>query len=436
MSMADAEIDGPGPVDKSKGQERAVLLTLAAVQFTSIVDFMVIMPLGPQLMRTLAISPAQFGLVVSSYTLSAGVAGLVASTLVDRFGRKSAFLGLYVGFLVGTLLCGLAPTYPTLLAARVVTGAFGGVLGGIAMAIIGDVFPDERRGRATGILMSAFSLASIVGVPFGLFLGNNLGWHAPFLMLVGLGLPILAVGAWALPPLRGHLGREPVDFLSQLRETYTHPNHLRCFALVVAVMFGSFAVIPFISPYFVANVGVTEAQLPWLYIVGGALALVSSPLVGRWADRSGKLRVYRVIAPASALLMLLISNLPPVPLVIAVGLVGLLIVSNSGRMVAAMALVNNSVEPRLRGGFMSAYSSVQHIASGLGAFVAGLILVQAPDGRLLHYGAVGLIGAGSTLLSVWLAGRLRAAASSAKAAERPHRVEWIEPVASAAAEAF
>ncbi len=168
--------DAQGGSGESRGtiaaRERAVLLTLAAVQFTSIVDFMVIMPLGPQLMRTLGISPAQFGLIVSSYTISAGIAGVVASSLIDRFGRKAAFLALYVGFLVGTLFCGLAPTYPLLLAARVVTGAFGGVLGGMAMAIIGDVFPDERRGRATGILMSAFSLASVFGVPFGLYPGH------------------------------------------------------------------------------------------------------------------------------------------------------------------------------------------------------------------------------------------------------------------------
>ena len=433
MARPDAVSDVPEPAERSaRVQEQLILLTLASVQFTSIVDFMVIMPLGPQLMRTMAISPAQFGLVVSSYTLSAGVAGVVASSIIDRVGRKTAFLGLYIGFLLGTLLCGLAPTYSTLLAARVVTGAFGGVLGGIAMAIVGDVFPDERRGRATGVLMSAFSLASIAGVPFGLYLGTIWGWHAPFLMLVALGLPILLVGVWALPPLVGHLGRKQAGLFERLRETYTHPNHIRCFALVVSVMFGTFLVVPFISPYFVANVKITETQLPWLYVVGGALALFGSPLVGRWADRSGKLRVYRVIAPASAVIMLAITVLPPVPLAVAVSLVGLLMMSNAGRMVAALALVNNSVEPRLRGGFMSAYSSIQHVASGFGAFVAGLILAKGADGRLLHYEVVGVIGALSTFASLWLAGRLRPAAS--KPAGPTMVPEMIESVA--AAEAF
>jgi len=435
MGVADEWLDGPGLVSKPAVDERAVLLTLAAVQFTSIIDFMVIMPLGPQLMRTLAISPAQFGLIVSSYTLSAGVAGVVASSVVDRFGRKSAFLGLYVGFLVGTLLCGLAPSYGLLLAARVVTGAFGGIMGGMAMAIVGDVFPEERRGRASGTLMSAFSLASVVGVPFGLFLGTRLGWHAPFLMLVALGLPILGFGLRALPPLTGHLGRTRAGTGARLVEMYTHPNHLRAFGLVVALMFGTFLVVPFISPYLVANVGVREVDLPWIYVGGGLLSLFTSPVIGRWADRSGKLRVYRFIAPCSALMMILITNLPRAGLVVAVAAVSLLIVCNSGRMVAAMAMVTGSVEPRLRGGFMSAYSSVQHLAAGVGSFVAGLILVQGGDGTFRRYWLVGLIGAASTILSIHLAGRLRPAAGKPGPAPiHPMNEIAIDPVP--AAEAF
>jgi MFS transporter, DHA1 family, inner membrane transport protein len=154
------EISGED-AERQRRRERIVLLILGAVQFTTIVDFMIVMPLGPQLMRTLEIGPAKFGLIVSSYTFAAGAAGLVASAIVDRFARRTTFIALNAGFLLGTLLCGLAPSYETLLAARVATGAFGGILGGMAMAIIGDVFPEERRGRATGSLMVGFSLASV-----------------------------------------------------------------------------------------------------------------------------------------------------------------------------------------------------------------------------------------------------------------------------------
>jgi predicted MFS family arabinose efflux permease len=410
MEQDNAALHDPRRDAGDLGRERVVLLTLAAVQFTSIVDFMVVMPLGPQLMRALAIGPARFGLVVSSYTFSAGAAGMVASTLVDRFGRKAAFLALYGGFLVGTLLCGLAPTYATLVAARVVTGAFGGILGGLALAIIGDVFPEQRRGAATGALMSAFALASVAGVPFGLYLGTRLGWHAPFLLLAGLGLPILGVGVRALPPLRGHLVRaRSAHPLSILAETLTHPNHLRAFALIVTLMFGGFAVIPYISPYLVANVGVAEVSLPWVYVAGGGLTLVAAPIVGRLADRHGKLRVYRVVAPVSALLMLLVTNLPRVGLAAAVAAVATLMVSNAGRMVPAMAMITSSVEPRRRGGFMSVNSSLQHLATGLGASVGGAIITKSADGTLRHFDRVGLIAVAATLLSLWLAGRLRVA---------------------------
>jgi MFS transporter, DHA1 family, inner membrane transport protein len=393
-----------------RGVERIVLLTLGAVQFTSIVDFMVVMPLGPQLMRTLRINPAQFGLVVSSYTFAAGIAGLVASPLVDRFGRKAAFLSLYAGFLIGTLLCGMAPSYRTLAAARVVTGAFGGILGGMALAIIGDVFPEERRGRATGALMSAFALASVAGVPFGLYLGTRFGWHAPFLLLAGLGWPVFVVGARVLPPLRDHVGRSAyVHPLRSLAQTFAHPNHLNAFALVVALMFGGFAVIPYISPYLVANVGVSEVSLPLVYIAGGGLTLVAAPVIGRLADRYGKLRIYRIVAPVSALLMLVVTNLPRVGLSVAVAAVGALMVSNAGRMVVAMAMVTGSVVPERRGGFMSANSSVQHLSTGLGAAVGGWLIVRATDGSLRHFDLVGYIAVATTLLSLWLAGRLRSA---------------------------
>src|SRR3954465_880433 len=186
----------------ARRREQLVLLVLAAVQFTTIVDFMIVMPLGPQLMRTVRIDPGQFGLVVSSYTFAAGLAGLIASGIADRFARRTTFMVLYAGFLLGTLCCALAPDYRMLVLARFVTGAFGGILGGMSMAIIGDVFPEERRGRAVGSLMTGFALATVAGVPAGLYVGTRFGWHVPFLCLVVLGIPVLAVSAFVLPPLK------------------------------------------------------------------------------------------------------------------------------------------------------------------------------------------------------------------------------------------
>ena len=401
----------------NRRRERLVMFILSAVQFTTIVDFMIVMPLGPQLMRALNIGPAEFGLIVSSYTFAAGLSGLIASSIVDRFARRATFLFLYTGFLVGTFLCAVAPTYHTLVGARIATGAFGGVLGGITMTIIGDVFPEERRGRATGSLMSGFAFASVAGVPLGLFLGTNYGWHVPFLALVLAGIPILILTPLAMPPLKDHIHQSHAHPLRSVIQTFADSNHLNAFALTTGLMIGSFTVFPYVSTYFVANVGMTEQQLPVIYVVGGALTLIAAPIVGKLADQIGKLKIYRVIAPLSACLLLAITQLPRVPVAVAVMVFGSLMVCNVGRMIAAMAMITGSIEPRRRGGFMSANSSVQHIASGVGAYVGGLIITQAPDGRIEHFGRVGWIAAGATMMTLWLAGRIRATESPVPAGE-------------------
>ena len=369
---------------------------------------------------------------MASYTIAAGLAGLLASSIMDRFGRKSAFLTLYTGFLLGTLFCGLSTRYYLLLLARVLTGAFGGILGGLALAIVADVFPEARRGRATGILMSAFAVASVVGVPTGIYLGGKLGWQAPFLVLAALGLPVLFAGLRVLPPLRDHLQNATHSHpLAQIVETFGHSNHLRAFALTVAVMVGSFSVIPYISLYLVSNVGVDETKgLPWVFVTGGVLTLIGAPVIGRLADRYGKLPVYRVVATIAIALIFVVTNLPRVPLAVAVGVVGMFMLSNAGRMVAALTMITGSVDRRLRGGFMSANSAVQHLASGLGAKVGGLILLKADDGTQHYFNRIGLFAAAATALSLWLAGRVRPAQEETAAAHARSDNSKLENVIS------
>ncbi len=401
--------------------EWLILLILASAQFTNIVDFMVVMPLGPQLGRVLEISPRQFGLIVSVYTIAAGLAGFAGSSFLDRFGRKTVFLSLYGGFLFGTLLCGLAGGYLSLLAARMATGAFGGILGGMSLAIIGDIFPESRRGRATGILMSAFAVASVLGVPTGIYLGTRFGWNTPFYVLAALGAPILVVAIAVLPPLREHVGRGPhASPLGRLVETFLSPDHLRAFALTSTIMLGGFSVIPYISMSLVSNAGVPEEKLPWVFVSGGLLTLFGSPLIGRLADRYGKPRIYRIVAVVSLPLMLGLTNLGRVPLAISIVLPACFMLTNAGRMVAALALVTSSVAPHRRGGFMSANSAVQHLSSGLGAFLGSLILSQpSPDGPLLNYGYVGLFSLIATGTSLWLVGRVHpATAATAEQTDR------------------
>ncbi len=408
--------------------ENALLLILATVQFANVLDFVLLMPLAPKLQKALELSTMQFGFVVSSYTFSACLAGLLAALGIDRLDRRTALLGLLGGFAMGTLACGLSNSYASLLVARVVTGAFGGVLGALVFSIIGDVFPAQRRGAATGKVVSAFSVASILGVPFGLFLGNKYGWQAPFFLLAGLALIVIGIAVLTMPSLRGHLDRGVArNPFPALWELIVDPNHLRAFALMTSIMVGTFAVIPFLASAIVFNGGISESRLPWLYVVGGVCSFVSSPLIGKLSDRIGKLRVYRIMAVLVLVPFVALTNLPKVPLAVAIAVVAAMMVCNSGRMVPAVAMITASVEPRRRGGFMSVNSAVQHLAMSVGAFVAGLIVGQeeGTTGPLRNFWVVGLIAVAATLISLPLAGRLRAVRSGLAAVDETAGAELI-----------
>ncbi len=406
VSDVDAEVPyspGGGASPRLSAGEWLLLLVLASVQFVHIVDFMIIMPLGSTFINTkgqpeetaaLHLTTGQFGLVVSAYTLSAGIASLFAARFLDRFDRKSALVVLFAGFTLGTLLCAVATTYPLLLAARAVAGAFGGVCAANVMAIIGDAFPDSRRATATGVVMSAFSIASIAG------------GRAPFIVLGGLSVVVLVLAAWVLPPLRGHLGRFWAS--PDTWKVATDPNHVRAFALMAALIGSSFLVVPYLATCLVANSGMLEEDLKYIYLVGGLTTLLTLTLIGKLADRLGKLPVFRVLALATMVPLFLITVLPAgVGLAAVLTVTTLMFVTTSGRMVPGMALIINSASPSIRGSFMSLNSAVQQLGAGLASWVGGLLLEKHADGRLTGYPLVGLLACGCALASVYLAGRLR-----------------------------
>lgn len=389
--------------EKKTFSERLLLFTLASIQFTVVVDFLIVLPLGPQYMRVFSISPAQFGLIVSSYALSAGISGIAASFFLDRLDRRPALLGLYFGFVLGTLFCALAPTYPLLVAARIVAGAFGGVSGALILAIIGDVIPEARRGAAMGMVMSAFSVASIVGVPLGLVLASHLNWHVPFYGLAGLGVIVWLATLRAMPKLQGHLnhaaGEHPV---TRTLAVITHKDHQMAFVFMAVLTASGFVVFPYLSNYMVANVGLTEKQLPLIYLCGGLCTIFSMNWIGRWADRSGKRRVFIIMSLCATVPILALTNLPRVPLALAISTSTLLMICMSGRMVPAMAMMTGSIEARYRGGFMSINSSVQQFSCGLAAYASGHIIGESTTGELTRFPLVGLISVTCILSCIYL----------------------------------
>jgi predicted MFS family arabinose efflux permease len=397
--------------------ERLVLLLLAAIQFTTNLDFLIILPLGPQYMRVMHITPAQFNLIVAAYAIAAGASGVVAGFFLDRFDRKTALLWLYLGFAAGTLLCALAPTYRLLVAARAIAGTFGGVTGAVILAIVGDVIPEYRRGEAMGLVMSAFSVAAIFGVPLGLVLAADFNWHVPFYAIAGISAPIVLAVFRFVPALRGHLesGREQHP-AARMLAVLVEPNHQMAFLFMAVLTCAGFTIFPTLATYMVYNVGLSEKQLPFIYLTGGICTLFSMNWVGRWADRAGKLRVFTLMSLAASVPVIALTNLPRVSLAAALATSTLLMICMSGRFVPAMAMMTATVESRYRGGFMSVNSSVQQFSCGLAAWISGGIIGQGSNHEITHYPVAGLFSLGCVLTCIWLARFLRAAPGELSAA--------------------
>jgi len=395
-------------------RELWLLLTIAGIQFTHILDFMIMMPLGPQFTQLFGITDAQFGLLVSAYTLSAGVSGLAAATYVDRFDRKRLLLVLYVLFALATLACGLAPGYGFLMVARVAAGAFGGVLSALSQTIVADVIPFERRGRAMGIVMSSFSVSTVAGVPLGLFLASHLSWQAPFIGIALLSGAFAAGAALTLPALDHHL--RAADRPSAWRGigmVLAESNHQRAFAFSALLMFTGFTVLPYLTIYMQTNVGVLAEEVPYLYLCGGMATLFTARLFGRLADRWGKQRTFNALALTVIVPLLVTTLMPRWPLW------GVLVVSTSlfifmsGRMIPGMALVTGAANPALRGTFMALNASVQSAAMGLASFLGGLIISRDAVGQVQNYWMSGLLGACASVAAILMARRLRMHGSGA-----------------------
>ncbi|MEY2684674.1 MAG: hypothetical protein RJA09_1818 [Pseudomonadota bacterium] len=392
----------------SPARERWLLLTLAGMQFTHILDFMIMMPLGPQLTRLLSISDAQFGLLVSAYTLAAGVSGLAATTYLDRFDRKSLLLALYALFATATLACGLAGSYLTLMAARVAAGVFGGVLGALVQTIVADVVPFERRGRAMGVVMSSFSVSTVAGVPLSLWLASLGGWQWPFFAIAAFS-GLLVLGAWAtLPALRDHLASGLA--LSPWRSigvVLRDRNHQLACLFSGAMMFTGFTVIPNITIYMQANVGLTDAQIPFIYLSGGLATLFTARLFGRWADRLGKVRLFGWTAAAVAAPLMGTTLMGAWPLWAVLCVSTSMFVLMSGRMIPGMAIVTAAADPAYRGVFMAFNAAIQSAAMGVAAFLGGLIIQRSPTGQVQHYWLAALVGVAVGWGSIWLSRRLK-----------------------------
>ena len=387
-------------------KERIILLLLTVLNFTHILDFMIMMPLGNYLMPYFDISSQQFSMLVAAYTFSAGASGFLAAFFVDGFDRKKVLMFAYAGFLIGTLCCAISPAYEILLVSRIVAGFFGGLIGAQVLSIVADIIPYERRAAAMGMIMAAFSGASVFGVPFGLYIANLFNWHAPFFFVVILGALLTPFLIKFLPKMDSHLhekNHQKIRPAQLVGDVFRNSSQLYALALTAVLMMGHFMIIPFINPFMEFNMGFSKTQTPIIYMVGGALTMVTSPLIGRLADRLGKYNLFIFLALAGIPLIALITNLPAIPFYFVLCITGLWFIIAAGRFIPAQAMVSNVVSPERRGSFMSFNSSVQQLFVGLASVLAGFIVVKMPDNKIEHYEITGYFSIAIILFSIFIA---------------------------------
>lgn len=398
--------------------ERILLMLLTAINFTCIMDYVIIMPLGARLMETLSIGPAQFGKLVAAYSLAAALTGVLGGFFLDRFERKQSLLFLYLGFFLSTVACGLSTSYPMLLASRFAAGAFSGVAGSVVYAMVSDVIPPERRGRGMGLVMSAFPLASIMGIPTALWITKFYGWQAPFLMLASASILVLGLCVRFLPPVPQHPQAD--DPIKQMKAILSHPVHIRGFCLSAVLVFAGGCVIPFMASSMVANNGFTEHELGFIYLFGGAATLLSTRVVGICSDRFDKVHVIAWATVFAASAAIIITQLHSHSVLLSLCCTTLFMVGMASRFPPTMALITNAVEQRYRGGFLSVNSAVQQAANSLATTIAGWMLVRGGTGELIGYGRVGILSAIFMGLTFFMSYRLRQIAPGASRPSKSH----------------
>ena len=381
--------------------QSGLVALLAFVQFTIILDFIIMSPLGAILMPALNITAGQFGVAVSAYAFSAGISGVLAAGFADRFDRKRLLLFFYVGFTAGTTLCALAPSYHLLLLGRVVTGLFGGVIGSIVLAIITDLFALHLRGRVMGFVQTAFAASQVLGIPVGLYLANRFNWHVAFGAIVILALAVIIAVLLLMRPVNEHLRlKQERNAVAHLIATVREPSYTLAFGVTTLLATGGYMLMPFGSAYTVHNLGIGIENLPTIYLVSGLFAIVTGPLVGRLSDALGKYPTFAFGTAMSIVMVLIYTHLGEVSLTVAITVNVLMLVGIFSRMIPSQALMSAIPVPHQRGSFSAISASLQQLSGGLGSVFAAAIIAENADGTLRYFDRLGYVVVGTSLLAL------------------------------------
>ncbi len=382
-------------------RERPLLYCLAFVQFTHVMDFMIMMPLSPLFTDEFGITPTQFGFLVASYNISAGVVSFLSAFFVDRFDRRKVMLFSYAFFVIGTFACGFSPTYGTLLAARIFTGMFGGVLSAILLSVVGDVVPYERRASAMGIVMSGFVAASVLGIPIGSWVASHFNLHVPFFGIGGIGILVMAGIIILIPKMTAHIEEaKKRNAWKNIKEILSSANRLRALLLMTLLMLGHFSIIAFMPKYMVNNVGITQEQVSLIYLTGGLCSLVALRVIGKLSDRFGSFKVFAALSVCALIPIFAITNLPKEGLTVVLAVTSLLFIFGGSRGVPCNTLITATAEPHQRGGFLSLNSATQQLAAGVATVIGGALISGGPNDPVQNYHHVGWVAAAASLLAI------------------------------------
>jgi predicted MFS family arabinose efflux permease len=395
------------------GSQWLILVSLASIQFLNILDFIVVMPLGPRFLDDMRLSADQFGYVVAIYGYASAAAGLLAAGWINRTERRVTMLIMLALFACSSILCYLATDFGSLLVARSLTGACGGLIGSIVLSITSDVFPESRRGFALGIIMTSFSMASVIGVPLGLWLAERAASaRSPFLYLAMACIPLWFALYATLPRIaRQHTGTAD-GYWKTMSEVVRARSHQWAFLFNAVLVFQTFLIVPFLATFCVKNLGLPHHLLKYVYIVGGACTFVTMPLVGRIADRIGKPITYVWVACLSIVPTVWIPSLPPLAPWVTIAVITLYMVLSSARMVPGQSMISSVPASRWRAGFLSVATSVQSLSTGIAASISANIVRVSPHGELEKLWIAGWLGAGFFALSLLLVPKLRPASES------------------------
>jgi predicted MFS family arabinose efflux permease len=389
-------------------KEYLVISILTLAHFLYLSDFLLMMSLGAQLISYFQITPQQLGMLITAYTFSAAIFGFLGAFFLDRFERKDSFMFVFTGFAIGIMICALSPNFLMFLAGRIITGAFAGNLMGLVLSLVGDTIKKSRSGTATSIVMSAFSIASLISIPAGLFLSNEIAWRTPFNMIAGIGLVVLICTYLFFPDVENHLNhktrKKPIDII---RAVFTNKELLMILLFMFFLVSSGFSIMLFISPFLISNVGISQAELGSIYFLAGLGSILSGPFIGKIIDRYGVDKIFIASALISIVTTTMITSINSKNKYVAITLAIFFFIFQNSRFISATSLVTSKIDSEHRGSLMGINSSVQQLTGGITALISGWILSESSTGQLQNFEIIGVLSVTCTLISILISYKIK-----------------------------